>query len=40
MRCQDYYLVCEPAQNLIHREQIVRDGTRLRLAARQRRGAA
>jgi putative membrane-bound dehydrogenase-like protein len=26
-----YYLVCEPAQNLIHRSQIVRDGTRLRL---------
>ena len=26
-----YYLVCEPAQNLIHRAQIVRDGTRLRL---------
>lgn len=26
-----YYLVCEPAQNLIHRARIVRDGTRLRL---------
>ncbi len=26
-----YYLVCEPAQNLIHRAKIVRDGTRLRL---------
>ena len=26
-----HYLNCEPAQNLIHREQIVRDGTRLRL---------
>ncbi|MEQ1781885.1 MAG: glutamate synthase large subunit, partial [Hyphomonadaceae bacterium] len=26
-----HYLVCEPAQNLVHREQIVRDGTRLRL---------
>lgn len=26
-----YYLVCEPSQNLIHRAQIVRDGTRLRL---------
>jgi len=26
-----HYLVCEPAQNLIHRARIVRDGTRLRL---------
>lgn len=26
-----HYLVCEPAQNLIHRAEIVRDGTRLRL---------
>ncbi|MDR3405817.1 MAG: c-type cytochrome [Chthoniobacter sp.] len=26
------YLVCEPAQNLVHRAQIERDGTRLRLA--------
>lgn len=26
-----YYLVCEPAQSLIHRARIVRDGTRLRL---------
>lgn len=26
-----HYLVCEPAQNLVHREQIMRDGTRLRL---------
>ena len=26
-----HYLVCEPAQNLVHREEIVRDGTRLRL---------
>ncbi len=25
------YFVCEPAQNLIHRAEIVRDGTRLRL---------
>lgn len=28
---QGHYLVCEPAQNLIHRARIVRDGTRLRL---------
>ncbi|MEQ1840489.1 MAG: PVC-type heme-binding CxxCH protein, partial [Verrucomicrobiales bacterium] len=28
---QGHYLVCEPAQNLIHRSQIVREGTRLRL---------
>lgn len=26
-----HYLVCEPAQNLVHRAAIVRDGTRLRL---------
>lgn len=26
-----HYLVCEPAQNLIHRAEIVREGTRLRL---------
>jgi len=26
-----HYLVCEPAQNLVHRAEIVRDGTRLRL---------
>jgi putative membrane-bound dehydrogenase-like protein len=26
------YFVCEPAQNLVHRADIVRDGTRLRLA--------
>lgn len=30
-RLKGNYLVCEPAQNLVHREQIVRDGTRLRL---------
>lgn len=28
---QGHYLVCEPAQNLVHRAEIVRDGTRLRL---------
>lgn len=28
---RDQYFVCEPAQNLIHRADIVRDGTRLRL---------
>ena len=28
---QGHYLVCEPAQNLIHRAEIVREGTRLRL---------
>lgn len=28
---QGHYLVCEPAQNLVHRSAIVRDGTRLRL---------
>lgn len=28
---QGHYLVCEPAQNLIHRARIVREGTRLRL---------
>jgi putative membrane-bound dehydrogenase-like protein len=28
---QGDYLVCEPAQNLVHRARIVRDGTRLRL---------
>lgn len=26
-----HYLVCEPAQNLVHRAEIVRDSTRLRL---------
>lgn len=26
-----HYLVCEPAQNLVHRAEVVRDGTRLRL---------
>lgn len=26
-----HYLVCEPAQNLVHRAEIIRDGTRLRL---------
>lgn len=26
-----HYLVCEPAQNLVHRSEIIRDGTRLRL---------
>lgn len=26
-----HYLVCEPAQNLVHRSEIVRDGTQLRL---------
>ncbi len=26
-----HYLVCEPAQNLLHRSEIVRDGTQLRL---------
>ncbi len=28
---QGDYLVCEPAQNLVHRSRIVREGTRLRL---------
>lgn len=29
------YLVCEPAQNLVHRSRIVRDGTRLRLERKE-----
>lgn len=28
---QGHYLACEPAQNLVHRSEVVRDGTRLRL---------
>lgn len=30
-RLHGHYLVCEPAQNLVHREEIIRNGTKLRL---------
>lgn len=32
---QGNYLVCEPAQNLVHRSLVVRDGTRLRLERKE-----